>query len=56
MPLRKEHSRAAVSYNIKELVASGRPRNQAIAIALSVTGYSDRQKKKKKKEKGHGSR
>lgn len=46
MPLRKEDTAAATSYNIRELVKSGRPLKQAVAIALSI----------RKKEKKHGSR
>ena len=34
-PLKKGHSPEVVSYNIKELVESGRPQRQAIAIALA---------------------
>ena len=44
MPLLRGSSRAVVGKNIKELEASGRPRRQAIAIALSQA----RQGKKKK--------
>lgn len=51
MPLRKGKSRAAISYNIKELKSSGRPHNQAVAIALSTAGIERR-----KKEKNNGSR
>lgn len=36
MPLIKGKSRAAVSSNISELVRSGRPQKQAVAIALDV--------------------
>jgi len=47
MPLKKGCSKEATSYNIRELVQSGRPRKQAVAIALSKC----RKKKKKKGKK-----
>lgn len=49
MPLRKGKSKAAISANISELVRSGRPREQAIAIAMSQAGKSRRKKKKRRK-------
>lgn len=45
MPLIKSCSKAARSKNISELIKSGKPRAQAIAISLSVC------KKLKKKKK-----
>jgi hypothetical protein len=36
MPLKKGNSRAAVSSNIRELKATGRPQKQAVAIALAT--------------------
>lgn len=37
MPLKKKGtSRAAIAYNIKQLIKDGRPRDQAVAIALSL--------------------
>ena len=42
MPLKKGKSKKAVSANIRELVKSGRPRKQAIAISLDKAGLSRR--------------
>lgn len=47
MPLRKGKSKGIISFNISELIESGKDLKQAIAIALS----SARKSKKKKKEK-----
>jgi len=48
MPLAKGRSRAAVSSNIKTELAAGKPRKQAIAIALNVAGKSRKKKTKKR--------
>ena len=45
MPLKKGKSKAVVSQNISELVKSGRPRKQAIAIAMSEAGMSRKKKR-----------
>jgi len=44
MPLKPGKSKKAISSNIKELMSTGRPQKQAIAIAMS--------KAKKSKKKG----
>jgi len=40
MPLKKGKSRKTVASNIKELMGSGRPKKQAVAISLSEAGMS----------------
>lgn len=46
MPLKKGSSKKVISENIKELVASGRPQKQAVAIALAEARRSEKRKKK----------
>lgn len=48
MPLRKGKSDKDVSANIRELMDSGRPQKQAVAIAMRVAGRSRNKKKGKK--------
>ena len=45
MPLIKGKSKKVVSKNISELVRSGRPQKQAIAISLAKAGVARRKKK-----------
>lgn len=49
MPLDKSKSKKSIGNNIKTELAAGKPRKQAIAIALNVAGKS---KSKKSKSKG----
>jgi hypothetical protein len=52
MPLLKGKSKKVVGQNISELMHSGRPQKQAVAIAMSEAGLSKRlAKRKMRKEK-----
>lgn len=46
MPLKKGKSKKVVSANIRELMKTGRPQKQAVAIAMSTARKSKGSKKK----------
>jgi len=45
LPLRRGKSKKVVSQNIRSEIKAGKPRSQAIAIALSKAGKSRKRKK-----------
>lgn len=47
MPLRKGNSKKIISANIAELIKSGKPKDQAVAIAYDKAGKSKPRKNKK---------
>ena len=51
MPLKKGRSKKVISRNIKELIRSGRPRKQAVAISLSLARKSGAKIPKKRKKR-----
>lgn len=51
MPLKKGKSKAVVSSNISELMHSGRPQKQAVAISLRSAGKAKPKVKAKARKK-----
>lgn len=48
MPLRKGKSKSVIKSNIKREIKAGKPKKQAIAIALNQASKSKTKKKKRK--------
>jgi hypothetical protein len=45
MPLKKGRSRKVISQNIRTEIRAGRPRKQAVAIAMRTAGKARKRKK-----------
>ncbi len=52
MPLKKGKGRKTVSANIRELKKSGKPQDQAVAIALDTARGGKKRKKRAKRKRG----
>jgi len=50
MPLKRGTSQKIISQNIAELIRTGTPQEQAIAIAFSKAGKAKKKKKRKAKK------
>ena len=46
MPLKKGKSQEVISANVRELLSTGRPKAQSVAIALDKAGKGRKTKKK----------
>lgn len=49
MPLQEGKSKAVISHNIGAEINAGKPKDQAVAIAMSKAGMTKKKKKKKSK-------
>lgn len=51
MPLKKGSSQETISENIREMIRSGHPRNQAIAAAMRSAGKKKKKNRMPRKDK-----
>jgi hypothetical protein len=56
MPLKDGDEKEAISWNIKELMATGRPQKQAVAIALDHARKTSGKRKKLRGKKGRAAK
>lgn len=49
MPLKKGNSKRTIAANIRELIRSGRPRDQAVAVSMSMAGKKKKPNGKKRR-------